>query len=80
MQAAQFRFKFPADLRVLFNDVPNLWRSSYEAYCVFFESLALFSIQRLQFLIGEYKIYLCHEDDPLRLGCWLHQERSLFSL
>src|SRR5262249_7195216 len=49
VQAAQFRSKFLADLRILLNDVPDLWRSSYEAYSVLFESLALFPIQRFQF-------------------------------
>ena len=65
MHAAQFCFKFPADLRILFNDLPDLWGSSYEAYSVFFEGLALLPIQLLQFLVGEYKIYLGHGDDPL---------------
>src|SRR5260370_2732274 len=76
VQAAQFRSKFLAHLRILLNDVPDLWRSSYEAYIVLFESLPLFPIQRLQFLVGEYKIYLCHGDSSFEAT----SRTSLFTL
>jgi hypothetical protein len=44
---AQLRLEFLADLWVLLDYVPNIWRRSYETYSLLCESRALFLIERL---------------------------------